>query len=128
MTGEVSNEEVRDLFAQWGEVKDVRDGKGKTVVYVSPFPPFQALRSIVVVKKNADCHSLLVDLRYSTKFVDFWDSRDAVKACAAADGIPFKGGRLEARFALQSTKYENRFCACDFFPFFVVFHSHFDVS
>ena len=33
-TEEVSNDDVKDLFSQWGDVKEVRDGKGKTVTYV----------------------------------------------------------------------------------------------
>lgn len=41
----------------------------------------------------------------STKFVDYWDTRDAVVACKAANDMPFKGGRLEARFALTPGKY-----------------------
>lgn len=33
-TTEVTNTDIHELFSQWGEVKEVRDGRGKTVVYV----------------------------------------------------------------------------------------------
>lgn len=39
--------------------------------------------------------------------MDYWDTRDALVACKAANNISFKGGRLEARFALNSGKYVN---------------------
>lgn len=34
-TSDVTNQDVQDLFSQWGEVKEVRDGRGKTVMYVA---------------------------------------------------------------------------------------------
>lgn len=83
----------------------MRDGKGKTVTYVGErvwnFPSPWLL--------SAPFHFLVIanflKMIYSTKFVDFWDTRDAEKACEEATGKALKGGVLEARFALQTGRY-----------------------
>eukprot|EP01125_Pyxidicula_operculata_P005993 TRINITY_DN2095_c0_g1_i2.p1 TRINITY_DN2095_c0_g1~~TRINITY_DN2095_c0_g1_i2.p1 ORF type:complete len:312 (-),score=71.67 TRINITY_DN2095_c0_g1_i2:68-1003(-) len=66
--------ELRTLFEQWGDIKEVRD------TYGNP----------------------------NQKFVECWDTRDSAKIVENYQGFPFAGGKIEMKYALNTTSHREK--------------------